>query len=242
MTKKTSGLPLPQQVSAGTVLATVASEANIMPAAILMELGVAPAEVDLQGAPIDVWQRLVRTVHAGKSASAGHGADAVACLVEKVAERVRGNSELATLAHALGNRSVRQAGHTAVFLSYSRRDVSTVDRLYEALVRAAPAARLFQDHRSISLGQDWLHVLRTAAGTASHFVCWITAAYLDSPFCNYEVGIAESLGASIIPAYAEATVAERAPAYLTRPQAVMAYGIVTVEDVAATIARNLGSL
>lgn len=202
-------------------LAHVAAEANIDPAGILLRLGLSTAKFKLGGTPTGVWLDIVRAVHAGASKTAGYRADAIARLLEKVAAEVQGNAELNELAFQLGQRAQQPvAGAQSVFLSYAHANRAAVDQLYDALHTARPPLDIFQDHRSLLPGQDWLTVLRNRAGSASLLLCWVTSDYLKSAFCNYEIGVAESRGATVIPLFAEAGGIGSIPAYLSRPQGI----------------------
>ena len=202
-------------------LAHIASEANIDPARTLMKLGLSAAKFKLGGTPTGVWLDIVRAVHAGTSKEAGYRADATARLIEQVAAEVQGNDELNELAFRLGQRGQQPVvGARSIFLSYATVDRAAVDQLYDALHAARSQLDIFQDHRSLLPGQDWLAVLRGRASSASLLICWITADYLKSAFCNYEIGVAESRGATVVPLFAESGVMSRIPAYLSRPQGI----------------------
>ncbi len=194
---------------------------GVNPQQILLTLDISPAMFSLNLPANDLWFQIVQGVHAGRSRSAGFRSDAVGRLVDAAARELQGNADLSQLAYDLGRGAQSNpAGQSAIFLSYSSRDRQAVDELFPALQNQNPNLALFQDHRSIALGRDWLEEIRTAAGSASIMACWLTGAYLNSTFCSYEVGLAESRGAAIIPILAEPDprVASMAPAYLSRPQ------------------------
>jgi len=111
-------------------------------------------------------------------------------------------------------------GEATFFLSYSRSDQQAVDELFLALKQENPNIEVFQDHRSISLGKDWLDVIRSSAGSSSLMICWVTENYLSSTFCHYEIGIAESVGASVISIIPNEDIVSKMPAYLSRLQAL----------------------
>jgi hypothetical protein len=188
MTNGSRELSQPEIVDVAEKLAHVAMEANIDPAGILLRLGLSTAKFKLGGTPAGIWLDIVRAVHAGASKTAGYRADAMARLLEKVAAEVRGNAELNELAFQLGQRGQQPVvGAHSVFLSYAHANQSAVDQLYDALHTARLQLDIFQDHRSLLPGQDWLNVLRNRAGSASLLVCWVTSDYLKSAFCNYEI-------------------------------------------------------
>lgn len=202
-------------------LAHVASEANIDPAVILLKLGLSTAKFRLGGTAAGVWLDIVRAIHAGASKTAGYRADAVVRLLEKVAAEVQGNAKLNELAFHLGQRGKQPvAGAQSIFLSYAHANQAAVDQLYDALHAARPQLDIFQDHRSLLPGQDWLTILRHRAGSASLLLCWVTSDYIQSAFCNYEIGVAESRGTTVIPLFAEAGSIGPIPAYLSRPQGI----------------------
>ncbi len=146
---------------------------------------------------------------------------------------------LSHLAYTIGHSPSPQPGRRSLFLGYARHDRPDVDQLYDALHQCDPMLPLFQDHRTIQAGQPWLDVLRQRLGTASLLVCWLTSAYVTSTFCHYEVGVAESTGARIIPVLVDAGIAGRLPAYLSRLQAITP-GLPL--DYAALVAQLIGLL
>lgn len=203
-------------------LATAASAVAVDPAIIAAELDLQAATLDLSGAATAVWFRFVRTVHAGASAKAGFRADAVARLIQAVGSHVPGDQELSDLAYEIGHGLASHPGVRSVFLSYAHADLPAVDQLHDALRQEDPGVEVFQDHRSLVPGQDWLAVLRQRAGTSSILACWVTSAFLESSFCNYEVGVGGSRGAVVIPVFTEPGISRKAPAYLSRPQGLVA--------------------
>lgn len=207
-------------VDVADTLAKAASEASIEPSGILLRLDVPVAQMDLSGAPAAIWLRIVHAIHAGASAKAGYRADAVARLIETLAAAAPGNTALSGLAYTIGQGSQARLGSPSIFLGYARADRSDVDQLYAALHKAQAGLALFQDHRMLRPGQVWLDILRERVGSASLLVCWVTSDYLRSAFCNYEIGVAESAGATIVPIFVEAGISGRVPAYLSWRQAI----------------------
>lgn len=202
-------------------LAKVASETGIQPSRILLRLDdVSGTKLHLSGASADIWLGIVRAIHAGISAKAGYQADAVAHLINLLATEVRGNAALNDLAYSIGQGYQARLGSPSIFLGYARADRPDVDRLYDALHTANPSLVLFQDHRTLRPGQVWLEILRERVGSASLLVCWVTSSHLTSTFCHYEIGVAESEGATIMPIFVEAGISGRVQAYLSRRQAI----------------------
>jgi hypothetical protein len=106
----------------------------------------------------------------------------------------------------------------SIFLSYSSENRPDVDPLFEALNKY-PDVETFQDHRSISIGKDWLEVIKTSASRSSLMVCWLTNQYLASGFCHYEIGMAESADAKIISILVDDSIS-KLPSYLERLQGI----------------------
>jgi len=185
----------------------------------------------------DQWFALVNQADAGGSATARSGRAAVALLVDAVAQRLQGDAELSQLAHDLGYAPQPQAGGRSVFLSYSSKNRAEVDRLYDALRRADPSLDVFQDHRCIGPGQAWLDVIRGRAGRASLLACWLTGEFLRSAFVHYEIGIAESQGAKIVPLTVDPQAMRKAPAYLQAKQGIPVPPPVDFDAVAREIIR-----
>ncbi|ETR67380.1 MAG: hypothetical protein OMM_05165 [Candidatus Magnetoglobus multicellularis str. Araruama] len=199
-------------------LSSNAIDGNINPSVILSMFDLSPGHFNLSVSGNDLWFQIVQAFHAGKSAKAGYHIDAIAKLVDTVANELKGNTELSQLAHDLGQYSLsNSSGQKAIFLSYSSKDKTAVDTLYDEIIRQAPTLSVFQDYRSISAGKDWLDVIRSEAGTTSIMACWLTKNYLRSSFCQYEIGIADARGATIIPVLAE-TFSSKIPDYISRRQ------------------------
>ncbi len=199
-------------------LARATSAAGVSPGVVAGAVGLELANLDQSGAPRTVWYRIVQMVHAGASAEAGYRSDAVARLIENVGSHVPADQELRDWAYRLGQGLDDHVGERSVFLSYAHPDRAAVDRLHDALRQLDPGVKVFQDHRSLVPGQDWLAVLRQNAGTSSVLACWVTSAFLKSSFCNYEVGVADSRGAAVVPIFTEPSITRKVPAYLSRPQ------------------------
>ena len=99
--------------------------------------------------------------------------------------------------------------------------MTDVDCLYDALDRTnTPGLEVFQDYRSIPLGQNWHQTIRNAARYASVLACWVTPEFLTRPFCNYEVGIAEQAGAAIVPIWIAPSDPKTAPIFLSGRQGI----------------------
>jgi hypothetical protein len=196
-----------------------AVNSGVNPVPILNSFDITPGLFNLYAPANDLWYQVVQAFYAGRSGKAGYRADAVGRLVNAVANELQGNAELNQLAHDLGQSLHNETGgKRAIFLSYSIQDRQAVDELYDALQSKDPSLALFQDHRSIPLGKDWLDVIRTQAGSSSIMTCWLTTNYLKSTFCHYEIGIAQSLGARAIPIMLDDSILPSTPSYLARIQ------------------------
>jgi len=209
-----------KMVDVSRKLSANAIDGNINPLVILSLFELSPGQFNLSLTANDLWFQIVQTFHAGKSAKAGYHIDAIAKLVDTVANELQGNDELNQLAHDLGQSSLsNSSGQQAIFISYSSKDKAAVDPLYDEIMRQAPNVSVFQDYRSISPGKDWLDVIRSAAGTSSIMTCWLTKNYLKSSFCQYEIGLADARGATIIPVLAD-TFSSKTPDYISRKQMI----------------------
>lgn len=209
----------PELVHIARTLAKWAVEGDVNPKMVWRRLGLSPAQFQAQLSPENLWYETTCAIHAGKSRSVGFRSDAVAQLVDAVARELQGNDELNQLVYDLGKTGVNhQVARSAIFLSYATLDRGDVDQLYAALARLAPEVAVFQDHRSLRPGATWLDEIRSAAGSSTVVACWLTANYLASAFCNYEVGLADSRGSTIVPILVDPDLETRVPAYLRRHQ------------------------
>lgn len=221
-------------------IAGAATAGLINPEIVLARLGLDACFLPANVSATDTWWKIAQAVHAGKSRKAGFQADAVATLVEVVADGLGGNAELAQLGHDLGAKTpAASGGSQGVFLSYSAADRSDVDRLYDAIMRRSPSTRVFQDHRSIAKGEDWLEAIRHAAQTGAMLACWVTDSYTKSAFCSYEIGLADSKGIKVVPIWVGGTLPRTAPAYLNRPQGIPAADPLDFDSVADSLTSAL---
>lgn len=187
----------------------------------------------------DLWLRIVQAFYAGRSGKAGYRSDAVGRLVGAVGQELGGNDELNQLAYNLGQGGPSNpTGQCCIFLSYSSKDRQQVDRLYSSLVNKDPVINVFQDHRSIALGRDWLNEIRENAGRAAIMACWLTGDYLNSTFCHYEVGIADHLRTRII-SIQDHNLALNTPTYLSRLQALKYSQPINYDNIAQELIRAL---
>jgi hypothetical protein len=130
-------------------------------------------------------------------------------------------------------------GGSGVFLSYSHKDVRDVECLYQALVNQAPGIPVFMDRHSLAAGQKWLEAIQLHAGRASVLVCWGTDAFLRSSFTHYEVGLAEALGARIVPIVVDEKAWNQAPAYLSQRHSVLPAHPLRFDEVADRLSELL---
>lgn len=213
----------PELVRIARTLAKWAVDGDVNPKVVWRRLDLSPTQFPAQLNPENLWYETTCAIHAGRSRSAGFRSDAVAHLVNAVAQELQGNDELNQLAYDLGKTGVRrQAARSAIFLSYATPDRSDVDQLFDSIARLAPGFATFQDHRSLRPGASWLDEIRHAAGSSTVLACWLTANYLASAFCNYEVGIADSRGSTIVPILVDSTLAGRVPGYISGHQMIFA--------------------
>lgn len=172
---------------------------------ILASLGIAAHRFNLNQVPLDLWFEVVRTTHAGASKSAGYGRNALAVLLELVCQEFPGNDQLVNLAHSLAivPGAEKKQGVHGLFLSHANVDMAAMEKLREQLQAMQPTLNIFPAHKSILPGDDWLNTLRDKLGQASVVIAWLTPHYLKSPFCNFEIGLAQATGARVLPVLAQ---------------------------------------
>ena len=76
-------------------------------------------------------------------------------------------------------------------------------------------------------------------GRASLLACWLTGEFLRSAFVHYEIGIAESQGAKIVPLTVDPPAMQRAPAYLQAKQGIPVPQPVDYDSIAREIRRGV---
>jgi len=100
----------------------------------------------------------------------------------------------------IGNASPR----APLFVSYARKDLEVVTRLYEDLQRLG--VTLWIDHRDILPGSpDWEDVIRTALRSASGVLLVVTPHILSSPYVKDELDIARAYQRPVYPLWIDGT-------------------------------------
>src|SRR3712207_1787862 len=94
-----------------------------------------------------------------------------------------------------------------VFVSHSSTDAVLAAEVHRWLVDDGHEAFLDQDLADgILAGEEWQQRLHERLRWADAVVCVLTAAYIASPWCSAELGIAQSRGSRLLPVQAEAGV------------------------------------
>lgn len=84
-----------------------------------------------------------------------------------------------------------------IFLSYARKDITTVNILYEKLIGAG--YRVWKDTQSIQGGQKWREMIVEAIDDAQVFVLALSPNSITSVNVRKEIDLAESADKLIIP-------------------------------------------
>src|SRR3954469_21258784 len=91
-----------------------------------------------------------------------------------------------------------------VFVSHSSKDAALAAEVHRWLVDDGHEAFLDQDLADgILAGEEWQRRLHERLRWADAVVCVLTSAYIESPWCTAEVGIAQSRGSRLLPVRAE---------------------------------------
>ena len=94
-----------------------------------------------------------------------------------------------------------------VFVSHASQDRQLADEVHRWL--SGDGHEVFLDHHpdeGIALGEAWEQRLYERLRWADAMVCLVTSAYLASPWCAAEVGVARSQGSRMLPLLAEVGV------------------------------------
>ena len=228
----------------------IAEEAGdiVAPADILAELNIDRARFNIRQPPRTVWTEIVDAVSLGISRDAGYGCDGIVQLLGVITSEnhLPGNLRLRDLSFDLGRgrapptaTSRPGGGHRALFLSYCRDDRPDVDRLHDALKASRPEFEVYQDHR-MPPGTRWFDAIFDAATRAPAMVCWTTAAYVKSPFCAFEIGLAAAAGVKRLPVLAPPMPADHAlPVYISELQHIRSDDPVDIARIATAILKCL---
>src|SRR4051812_30846642 len=91
-----------------------------------------------------------------------------------------------------------------VFVSHASKDADLAAEVHRWLVDDGHEAFLDQDlSDGILAGEEWQRRLHERLRWADAVVCVLTSAYIASPWCTAEVGIAQSRGSRLLPLRAE---------------------------------------
>src|SRR4051812_46398644 len=91
-----------------------------------------------------------------------------------------------------------------VFISHSGKDAALAGEMYRWLVEDGHDAFLDRDlDTGILVGDEWQKRLHERLRWADAMVCVLTSAYIASPWCTAELGIAQSRGSRLLPVRAE---------------------------------------
>src|SRR4051812_28551374 len=94
-----------------------------------------------------------------------------------------------------------------VFVSHASKDADLAAEVHRWLVDGGQEAFLDQDlSNGILAGEEWQRRLHERLRWADAMVCVLTSAYIESPWCSAELGIAQSRGSRLLPLRAEAGV------------------------------------
>jgi WD40 repeat protein/energy-coupling factor transporter ATP-binding protein EcfA2 len=95
-----------------------------------------------------------------------------------------------------------------VFVSHASNDRELADQVHRWLTEDGHQVFLDQDlNDGIAVGEEWEQRLYERLRWADAVVCVVTSAYLASPWCAAEVGIARAQGSRLLPLLAEPGVA-----------------------------------
>ena len=91
-----------------------------------------------------------------------------------------------------------------VFVSHASKDATLAAEVHRWLVADSHEAFLDRDlSDGILAGEQWQQRLHERLRWADALVCILTSAYVASPWCTAEVGIAQSRGSRLLPVQAE---------------------------------------
>jgi energy-coupling factor transporter ATP-binding protein EcfA2 len=91
-----------------------------------------------------------------------------------------------------------------VFVSFASKDLPLATEVHRWLADHGHDAFLDRDlHDGILVGDAWQQRLHERLRWADALVCVLTSAYLTSPWCSAELGIAQSRGGRLLPVRAE---------------------------------------
>jgi hypothetical protein len=91
-----------------------------------------------------------------------------------------------------------------VFVSHSGQDAALAGEVHRWVIDDGHQAFLDQDlYDGIRVGDQWQQRLHERLRWADAVMCVLTSAYITSPWCSAELGIAQSRGNRLLPVRAE---------------------------------------
>ncbi len=94
-----------------------------------------------------------------------------------------------------------------VFVSHAGADLALACEVHGWLVEAGHEVFLDRDPQDgLVVGEQWEQLLYERLRWADAVVCVVTSAYLVSPWCTAEVGVAQARGSRVLPLRAEPDV------------------------------------
>lgn len=122
---------------------------------------------------------------------------------------------------------------TDIFISYSRKDRDFADRIYRELQRFK--VRGFMDKNDVSAGADFSRQLKESIKNADSLLVILSRAASQSPYLMAEIGLAQTLGKTVVPILAPGECYEDSVPPQLVDMLVIDAGSLSIDQVAARV-------
>ena len=126
-----------------------------------------------------------------------------------------------------------------VFISYSRRDMASADRMVAALEAAGFAVTI--DRRDLPYGEEWQGELADFIRASDTVVWLVSPASVESRWCNWELGEVQRINKRLIPVAVQPVAPEALPEALGRIHILPVEGAFDFDTHLATLVEVLNT-
>src|SRR5215475_2855812 len=137
------------------------------------------------------------------------------------------------------NSHTRNSDAIRVFISYSRQDLLTADRLVSALEDEGFTVTI--DRRDVPFGEEWLRELTDFIAGCDTVVALVSPAFIASKACNWELGQVRATNKRLVPVVIEPVQIEDLPEAIGKIQLLPAQGAFNFEQHIKALSETLNT-
>src|SRR3974390_141593 len=133
----------------------------------------------------------------------------------------------------------RSSDAIRVFISYSRHDLETADRVVTALEEEGFSVTI--DRRDLPYGEEWLREFADFIAGSDTVVALVSPAFIASKACNWELGQVRATNKRLVPVVSEPVQIEELPETIRKIQLLPAHGAFDFEVHLTPLAEALNT-